>query len=180
MSNLKKANRYFQPNTETWGQTPYMQKEWSVPVQNGKEVWLATMVVLPMPAKDKAGRPIIDKETGEQKTSFVPMGVRLECLVGSLWGRETYSKEPGYCFHLPGQTMFVKRKTGMCSTSEPYKFKVDMVGRPLDAGLGRPQVFKPKQKESGKPLDTFPAWVSQAVALATEAYEAHRAAARAA
>lgn len=153
---------FWNTSRKVWLTEAQGEKEYTVPVQNGREIWIATVVMIPMDKRAKNGDIIYDKETGEPAKTFVPTGVRLELLHG-LSGRAVH-KWNNVEYVVPGQTMFCMKRNNMVSESPAWIFVNDRITQ-----VCRPNTLN--KKSSSRPLDECPAWIQSAVAAAWARYE---------
>lgn len=156
---------FWNTSRKVWAQEAQSDKEYTIPVMHGKEIWYAVVVTVPMPRKDKKGAIMHDKETGEVLVSYVPTGVRLELIQG--FGGRTIKSRNGTEYVIPGDTMFAMKRTGMLSKSPAWVWVPDIV-----APTCKPNTLN--KKDESVPLTSAPAWVQKAVADAWERYEQYR------
>ena len=139
------------------------EKEYTTVAMNGKEVWLVTVVMIPMDKRNKQGDIIYDKETGEPAKTFVPTGVRFELLHGGIGCRSCH-KWNNVEYIVPGSTLFCMKRNNMVSESPQWVFVNDRITQ-----VCRPNTLN--KKADSRPLSECPAWIQAAVAAAWEKYE---------
>jgi hypothetical protein len=163
MMTSKLVRKFWNTSRKLWLDTPQGEKEYSTVAMNGKEVWIVTVVMIPMDKRNKRGEVMTDRETGEVLKTFVPTGVRFELMHGGFDARSAH-KWNNVEYIVPGQTMFCMKRNNMVSTSPAWTFVNDRLS----------QTCKPNtlnKKADSKPLDACPAWIQAAVAAAWEKYE---------
>lgn len=163
--------RFWNPSQKCWTNTPYMVKEYTV-YSNDKR-YAATVVVIAKEEKNEVKRGP-HKGTMKESTAFIPMGVRIEYLPNR-------TVRDG--FMVPGSSYFLKRKTNTLSEKSRWVMLTDRGGNVvMESHVPRMVAPGTERGDAGVPFEThrmrpiFESLVKQA----WEAYEAHRAAARAA
>ena len=155
--------RYFNTSEKDWDGDPYMIKEHTVYSDCGK--FAATVVVIPLAKK---------KKDGEDGTTFIPMGVRIEHIGGRRQMGEYIPPGGAYC---------IKKKDQQVSYSGPWTFQTQG-GQFVPGAYGRPALNKPVKHSDDytRHIDDCKnaAWLKELQEAAYRRYEAYRAAKRAA
>lgn len=154
---------FWNTSRKMWLTEAQGEKEYSTVAVNGRQVWIVTVVMIPMDKTNRKGEVMYDKETGEPLQTFVPTGVRFELLHGDIGCRAVH-KWNGMEYVVPGETMFAMKRTGMVSKTPQWIFVNDRISQTC-----RPNTLN--KKEESRPLEQCPAWIQAAVAAAWEKYE---------
>ncbi len=94
-------NKYFNPSTKEWQDSPFMEKEYTIKFDR----FIATTIVVPFEKKDETG------------IGFAVSGVRIENVLA-----RTTKKHNGVTYTLPGNSFFYKLKENLLSETFAPRF----------------------------------------------------------